>query len=123
MDVSIEHNSMVDNRRYYKVSESGIYKTLAPLGTMANRPVNIDRFVNILKHGYFSETCDINLKGFSRKISGAGYVYDPSHDGVWVCARIDFVRTLQETRKMHFGNENSISQLNIISNFPEIRKN
>ena len=81
------------------------YEQVAPSCTMSYRPGNKDRFVNILKRGYCSETCDVNLKSFyvitedgrcANIIKGYidGYVHDM--DDIWRCGRIDFHWTWNE---------------------------
>ena len=87
---------------------------IAPLGTMTNRPGNISRFVTILKHGYFSATCDVNLKDiycevgdeFFHLISGrtddSNADFEPDVNGntdsqdIWVCGWINFTWTWHE---------------------------
>ena len=75
------------------------YRQVAPAWTMSYRPGNKHRFVNILKHGYCSETCDVNLKNFNvwtqngecrNVIRGNinGNVNDI--DDIWRCGWIDF---------------------------------
>ena len=80
------------------------YRRVAPAWTMSYRPGNKHRFVNILKHGYCSETCDVNLKNVDawtqdeqRANVVTGYV-DPYTDktDIWRCGWIDFEWTWGE---------------------------
>ena len=75
---------------------------IAPVGRMIGKPASMNRFVNILKHGYFSETCDVNLRNFYFCVSKdtqqvakliGNYTYD---EDIWRCGWIDFEWTWKE---------------------------
>ena len=50
------------------------YSNAAPAGTMTCRPGDRHKFSNILKHGYCSKTCDVNLKNFNVWTEDGRYV-------------------------------------------------
>ena len=85
------------------------YLHVSPTCTMSFRPGNEHRFVNILKRGYCSETCDVNLKNFYVCTEDGRYPnvvsgYDDDDDedenenesDIWRCGWIDFDWTWTE---------------------------
>ena len=98
----------------------------APPCTMAFRPANVGKFVNILKKGYCSETCDVNLKHFCCW-SERGCIHltlgeiqgQPPRD-VWHCGWIDFDWTLREVNSRNedsFWNVSKDSKYNRYSKY------
>ena len=78
------------------------YSDLAPCGVMPCRPANTHRFVNILRHGYFSQTCDVNLKYFGILTSNNDFIqlipgFQEDED-IWQCGLIDFGWTWSEAQ-------------------------
>ena len=78
------------------------YSYIAPARTMSYRPGNKQKFVNILKHGYCSETCDVNLENvyFGTEDGRIAHILCGSidehtsginiGDDMWRCGWIDF---------------------------------
>ena len=91
--VTTNWNSHVNCTHYY----------LAPSGVMTYKPASIPKFLNVIKRGYLTETCDVNLRDVcvttnldlvANIITG----YDYAHNDIWRCARIDFDWTWQEAQ-------------------------
>ena len=107
-----------DEKKIYQYVK---WHQVAPSGRMTRRPANMERFVNILKRGYFSEVCDVNLKDFCfLSTSGDRYINlvsnvneeNQENEDIWRCGWIDFDWTWEQ---MVGSSENS--------NFLEISKN
>ena len=119
-DSVVNVTSKVDGIRYWSTLEPW---EIASHGRMVHRPGNISRFINVLKHGYFSAACDINLKQFSWIVNDrefniiSGYVEDTNID-IWQCGWIDFDWTWKEAVK-----RNEYFTKNHHENFPENSEN
>ena len=101
-DTSVIVSSDVDRSEIYQLQDKGSRHT-ATYGRISGRPANMQRFLNILKHGYFSEVCDVNLKDFYFWASDNTYVklIENNDQDMWRCGWIDFDWTWNEMVKQN----------------------
>ena len=104
MDVHVHVRSKMDGKTVHGIN---CYGQVAPAGTMSCRPGNTRKFVNILKHGYCNQTCDVNLKNVNFWIDDERYaniIYgfwneddiEFEMNDIWRCGWIDFNWTWNE---------------------------
>ena len=95
---------------------------VAPVGSMSQRPASMNKFSNLLKHGYCSATCDVNLRNFYFRANGryihiiSGYANESEYfahgngqagddeQDIWQCGQINF-------HSIYSMNKNNLNRL------------